>query len=149
MTSQKLLLPISHQINHVSSSSDPFSETKPKHVSCICHHSTVTPPTYVCSSDLATWHSISFSWSVPKKTFRVINSFVILNPIMAFGLRTKSFGFLEGEPEFLNAFQWWNQIDDSDQWQRGTYYALCVAYTLVSFIALVRKRLNFFQFFYF
>ncbi|XP_014516099.1 tobamovirus multiplication protein 1-like [Vigna radiata var. radiata] len=57
---------------------------------------------------------------------------------MAFGLRTKSFGFLEGEPEFLNAFQWWNQIDDSDQWQRGTYYALCVAYTLVSFIALVQ-----------
>ncbi|WVZ25387.1 hypothetical protein V8G54_003931 [Vigna mungo] len=57
---------------------------------------------------------------------------------MAFGLRTKSFGFLEGEPEFFNAFQWWNQIDDSDQWQTGTYYALCVAYTLVSFIALVQ-----------
>ncbi|BAT73963.1 hypothetical protein LR48_Vigan01g090100 [Vigna angularis] len=57
---------------------------------------------------------------------------------MAFGLRTKSFGFIEGEPEFVSAFQWWNQIDDSDQWQRGTYYALCVAYTLVSFIALVQ-----------
>ncbi|KAH1250288.1 Tobamovirus multiplication protein 1 [Glycine max] len=67
------------------------------------------------------------------------NSFVIIpNPIMAFGLRTKSFGFIEGEGEFVGALQWWNQIDDSDQWQRGTYYALCAAYTLVSFVALVQ-----------
>ncbi|KAG5015006.1 hypothetical protein JHK85_021142 [Glycine max] len=58
---------------------------------------------------------------------------------MAFGLRTKSFGFIEGEAhEFVGALQWWNQIDDSDQWQRGTYYALCAAYTLVSFVALVQ-----------
>ncbi|KAH1133918.1 hypothetical protein GLYMA_05G116900v4 [Glycine max] len=51
---------------------------------------------------------------------------------------TKSFGFIEGEGEFVGALQWWNQIDDSDQWQRGTYYALCAAYTLVSFVALVQ-----------
>ncbi|QCD84110.1 hypothetical protein DEO72_LG2g4460 [Vigna unguiculata] len=57
---------------------------------------------------------------------------------MAFGLRTKSFAFIEGEAEFVSALQWWNRIDDSDQWQRGTYYALCAAYTLVSFIALVQ-----------
>ncbi|KAL5174926.1 Tobamovirus multiplication protein 1 [Glycine soja] len=58
---------------------------------------------------------------------------------MAFGLRTKSFGFIEGEAhEFVGALQWWNQIDYSDQWQRGTYYALCAAYTLVSFVALVQ-----------
>ena len=63
---------------------------------------------------------------------------IVPNPIMAFGLRTKSFGFIEGEAhEFVGALQWWNQIDDSDQWQRGTYYALCAAYTLVSFVALV------------
>lgn len=63
---------------------------------------------------------------------------------MAFGLRTKSFGFIEGEAhEFVGALQWWNQIDDSDQWQRGTYYALCAAYTLVSFVALVGILLSF------
>ncbi|RDX66486.1 Tobamovirus multiplication protein 1 [Mucuna pruriens] len=58
---------------------------------------------------------------------------------MAIGLRTKSFGFREGEVEFVDALQWWNKIDhDLDQWQRGTYYALCAAYALVSFIALVQ-----------
>ncbi|KAL2343803.1 hypothetical protein Fmac_005088 [Flemingia macrophylla] len=57
---------------------------------------------------------------------------------MAFGLRTKTFGFLEGEAEVLSSLQWWNQIDHSDQWQRGTNYALCAAYTLVSFVALVQ-----------
>jgi len=74
--------------------------------------------------------------------FLVINSFVIPNPVMAFGLRTKSFAFIEGEAEFVSALQWWNRIDDSDQWQRGTYYALCAAYTLVSFIALVSHFLS-------
>ncbi|CAJ1936059.1 unnamed protein product [Sphenostylis stenocarpa] len=57
---------------------------------------------------------------------------------MAFGLRTKSFGFIEGEAQFVDAFQLWNKIDGSDQWEKGTYYALCAAYTLVSFIALVQ-----------
>jgi len=63
---------------------------------------------------------------------------------MALGLRTKTFGFIEGENEFVSAFQWFNKIDNSDQWQRGTYYALCVAYTLVSFIALVSHFLFFY-----
>ncbi|ESW31105.1 hypothetical protein PHAVU_002G209600 [Phaseolus vulgaris] len=57
---------------------------------------------------------------------------------MAFGLRTKTFGFTEGEAEFVSALLWWNKIDATDQWQRGTYYALCVAYSFVSFIALVQ-----------
>lgn len=57
---------------------------------------------------------------------------------MAFGLRIKSFGLSEGEGEFVGAIQWWNKIDNSDQWQKSTYYALCAAYTLVSFIALVQ-----------
>ncbi|TKY59497.1 Tobamovirus multiplication protein 1 [Spatholobus suberectus] len=63
---------------------------------------------------------------------------MIPTPIMAFGLRTKSFGFREGELEFVGALQWWNEIDDSDQWQRGTYHALCAAYASVSFVALVQ-----------
>ncbi|KAK7319433.1 hypothetical protein RJT34_04154 [Clitoria ternatea] len=54
---------------------------------------------------------------------------------MAFGLRTKSFGFRDGEAEFVAAL---NHIDDSDQWQRTIYYALCAAYALVSFVALVQ-----------
>lgn len=74
----------------------------------------------------------------------LLPSFVIPHPIMALGLRTKTFGFIEGENEFVSAFQWFNKIDNSDQWQRGTYYALCVAYTLVSFIALVSHFLFFY-----
>ncbi|XP_027348733.1 tobamovirus multiplication protein 1-like [Abrus precatorius] len=57
---------------------------------------------------------------------------------MAFGLRTRSFGFREGESEFGAALQWWNQIHDSDHWQKDIYYALCAAYALVSCVALVQ-----------
>jgi len=53
---------------------------------------------------------------------------------MAFSLRTKTFTFIEGEAPTT---QWWNEIDDSDQWQRGIYYTLCAAYATVSFMALV------------
>lgn len=59
---------------------------------------------------------------------------------MAFSLRTKSFGFGEGGDSLLQS---WNEIDESDQWQRGIYYALCVAYASVSFVALVRHSLTF------
>jgi len=58
---------------------------------------------------------------------------------MAFSLRTKTFTFIEGEAPT----QWWNEIDDSDQWQRSIYYTLCAAYATVSFIALVRNFLAF------
>ncbi|KAF7842980.1 tobamovirus multiplication protein 1-like [Senna tora] len=33
---------------------------------------------------------------------------------------------------------WWDVVDESDQWQRGIYYALCAAYASLSFIALVQ-----------
>ncbi|KAF1872898.1 hypothetical protein Lal_00016003 [Lupinus albus] len=54
---------------------------------------------------------------------------------MGFALRTKSFGFGE---EGVVANHWWDEIDESDQWQRGIYYALCAAYASVSFVALVQ-----------
>jgi hypothetical protein len=34
-------------------------------------------------------------------------------------------------------FSWWDEIDESEQWQKGIYYALCASYALVSLIALV------------
>ncbi|CAN6479874.1 unnamed protein product [Victoria cruziana] len=33
---------------------------------------------------------------------------------------------------------WWDEIDDSREWQDGIFFALCVAYALVSFVALVQ-----------
>lgn len=59
--------------------------------------------------------------------------------LMAFTLRTKSFGL--GEEGV--ASHWWNEIDESDQWQRGIYYALCAAFASVSFVALVPHFLSF------
>ncbi|GMY39044.1 tobamovirus multiplication protein 1-like isoform X1 [Fagus crenata] len=35
-------------------------------------------------------------------------------------------------------FSWWDEIDESEQWQKGIYYALCASYALVSLIALVQ-----------
>lgn len=32
---------------------------------------------------------------------------------------------------------WWEEINDSSEWQDGIFYALCAAYALVSSIALV------------
>lgn len=60
--------------------------------------------------------------------------FIQVSISMAFSLRTKTFTFIEGEAPTT---QWWNEIDDSDQLQRGIYYTLCAAYATVSFIALV------------
>ncbi|KAJ1402238.1 hypothetical protein SESBI_28133 [Sesbania bispinosa] len=57
---------------------------------------------------------------------------------MAFSLRTKTFGFGEGGVEIGAALHSWNDIDDSYQWQRGIYYALCAAYASVSFVALIQ-----------
>lgn len=36
-----------------------------------------------------------------------------------------------------NSFDWWDKIDESEEWQRGIYYTLSVAYALVSIVALV------------
>ncbi|XP_030457064.1 tobamovirus multiplication protein 1-like [Syzygium oleosum] len=33
---------------------------------------------------------------------------------------------------------WWDEINDSTQWQDGVFYALCAAYALVSFVALIQ-----------
>jgi len=33
---------------------------------------------------------------------------------------------------------WWQDINDSTQWQDGVFYTLCAAYALVSAVALVR-----------
>lgn len=36
-----------------------------------------------------------------------------------------------------NGIAWWDEIDGSEEWQRGIFYALSVAYSLVSLVALV------------
>lgn len=54
----------------------------------------------------------------------------------------------------LGAFDWWKDIDESEEWQEGIYYTLCAAYGLVSLVALVLLflffsfNLNFVIFFY-
>ncbi|KAM4088353.1 hypothetical protein ACJW30_07G063900 [Castanea mollissima] len=63
-------------------------------------------------------------------------------------LRTKSFVVKDGESIDNGGggvgggvgllFSCWNEIEESEQWQRGIYYALCASYALVSFIALVQ-----------
>ncbi|KAK9989092.1 hypothetical protein SO802_029331 [Lithocarpus litseifolius] len=58
-------------------------------------------------------------------------------------LRTKSFVVKDGEIIDNGGgvgvlFNWWDEIEESEQWQRGIYYALCASYALVSFIALVQ-----------
>ncbi|MED6185272.1 E3 ubiquitin-protein ligase tom1 [Stylosanthes scabra] len=57
---------------------------------------------------------------------------------MASSLRTKSFVFGEGGPQIHDISHWWNDVDESRQWQRGIYYALCAAYATVSIIAIVQ-----------
>ncbi|KAK4564029.1 hypothetical protein RGQ29_006214 [Quercus rubra] len=58
-------------------------------------------------------------------------------------LRTKSFVVKDGEIIDNGGgvgvlFNWWDDIEESEQWQRGIYYALCASYALVSFITLVQ-----------
>ncbi|GLT94410.1 hypothetical protein SLE2022_121510 [Rubroshorea leprosula] len=36
------------------------------------------------------------------------------------------------------AFDWWDEIDESEKWQRGIFYVLCTSYAVVSFVALVQ-----------
>ncbi|XP_022141918.1 tobamovirus multiplication protein 1-like isoform X1 [Momordica charantia] len=35
-------------------------------------------------------------------------------------------------------FEWWNEIDESEQWQNGIYYFLAASYGIISLIALVQ-----------
>lgn len=37
-----------------------------------------------------------------------------------------------------SAADWWNEINESTQWQDGIFYSLCSAYSLVSIIALIQ-----------
>lgn len=37
----------------------------------------------------------------------------------------------------LSSWDWWNQINESTQWQDAIFFALCAAYALVSAVALV------------
>ncbi|KAG1366520.1 putative Tobamovirus multiplication protein 1 [Cocos nucifera] len=47
--------------------------------------------------------------------------------------------FSGGEGMFWrNGIAWWDEIDGSEEWQRGIFYSLCAAYTLVSLVALVQ-----------
>ncbi|XP_024959222.1 tobamovirus multiplication protein 1-like [Cynara cardunculus var. scolymus] len=54
-------------------------------------------------------------------------------------LGTESFaGFEYTSAGGIFLMRWWNEIDGSQQWQEGVFYALCAAYALVALIALVQ-----------
>ncbi|GAV65357.1 DUF1084 domain-containing protein, partial [Cephalotus follicularis] len=54
-------------------------------------------------------------------------------------MKQTSLAFGEGESYYGgDAFDWWDDIDGSKEWQSGIYYALCASYALVSFVALVQ-----------
>lgn len=48
-------------------------------------------------------------------------------------------GFLLKEPEShsVGVVNWWKDIDESEEWERGIYFTLCAAYGFVSLVALV------------
>ncbi|KVI01816.1 protein of unknown function DUF1084 [Cynara cardunculus var. scolymus] len=53
-------------------------------------------------------------------------------------LGTESFaGFEYTSAGGIFLMRWWNEIDGSQQWQEGVFYALCAAYALVALIALM------------
>lgn len=57
---------------------------------------------------------------------------------MAWTSRTRKFALREAEIySALGAFNWWDEIDKSEEWQNRIYYALCVSYAVVSLVALV------------
>ncbi|XP_071935251.1 tobamovirus multiplication protein 1-like isoform X4 [Coffea arabica] len=43
-----------------------------------------------------------------------------------------------GGGELIDLFDWWNEIQESEKWQRGVYYTLSASYALVSLVALVQ-----------
>lgn len=46
------------------------------------------------------------------------------------------FGFRPWDYSLMKS-DWWDEINDSVQWQDGIFYTLCAAYALVSSVALV------------
>lgn len=44
----------------------------------------------------------------------------------------------EGIVKLEAASDWWDEVDESQQWQDGIYYALCSAYSLVAAVALIQ-----------
>lgn len=36
-----------------------------------------------------------------------------------------------------NGLDWWDEIDESEKWQQGIFWALCAAYASISFVAFV------------
>lgn len=44
----------------------------------------------------------------------------------------------EGIVKLEAASDWWDEVDESQQWQDGIYYALCAAYSLVAAVALIQ-----------
>ncbi|OWM87747.1 tobamovirus multiplication protein 1-like [Punica granatum] len=52
-------------------------------------------------------------------------------------LQRGSEGLINGSETALHD-NWWDRIDESEDWQRGVYYALCASYALISFVALVQ-----------
>uniref|UniRef100_A0A2P2KE56 Tobamovirus multiplication protein 1-like n=1 Tax=Rhizophora mucronata TaxID=61149 RepID=A0A2P2KE56_RHIMU len=57
---------------------------------------------------------------------------------MAWRLRTSRFGVWDGGIYSGNAMDWWDEINESEEWQRGIFYFLSASYALVSFVALVQ-----------
>ncbi|KAI4296365.1 hypothetical protein L6164_036329 [Bauhinia variegata] len=55
---------------------------------------------------------------------------------MAWTVRT--IGFREEEIKAAGAPVWWNEVDESEQWQKSVYLGLCICYALVSLAALVQ-----------
>lgn len=44
----------------------------------------------------------------------------------------------EGIVKLEAASDWWDEVDESQKWQDGIYYALCAAYSLVAAVALIQ-----------
>lgn len=44
----------------------------------------------------------------------------------------------EGIIKLEAASDWWDEVDESQKWQDGIYYALCAAYSLVAAVALIQ-----------
>ncbi|KAH7518591.1 hypothetical protein FEM48_Zijuj09G0187600 [Ziziphus jujuba var. spinosa] len=44
----------------------------------------------------------------------------------------------EAVDDSVGLFNWWKDIDESEEWQRGIYFTLCAAYGFVSLVALVQ-----------
>ncbi|KAF8377308.1 hypothetical protein HHK36_030683 [Tetracentron sinense] len=69
---------------------------------------------------------------------------------MASMLQTERFFFKDetsyrGGTGVNGAFDWWNEIDNSEIWQQGLFYALSASYALLAFVALEHKKVQLFR----